>query len=78
MSRSTPGATDTPLNATSYTPEVREAYEKRISLGHIAEPAEIGDAAVFLASDASRYVTGHELLVDGGLTINGSVGHART
>ena len=73
-----PGATDTPLNATSYTPEVRKAYEKRISLGHIADPAEIGDAAVFLASDASRYVTGHELLVDGGLTINGSVGHART
>jgi NAD(P)-dependent dehydrogenase (short-subunit alcohol dehydrogenase family) len=27
---------------------------------------------------ASRYVTGHELPVDGGLTINGSVGHART
>ena len=80
-SRSTriaPGATDTPLNATSYTPEVRAAYEKRISLGHIASPAEIGDAAVFLASDASRYITGHELLVDGGLTINGSVGHART
>ncbi len=73
-----PGATDTPLNTKSYTPEVRAAYEKRISLGHIADPSEIGDAAVFLASDASRYMTGHELLVDGGLTINGSVGHART
>ena len=33
-----PGATDTPLNATSYTPEVRAAYEKRISLGYIADP----------------------------------------
>ena len=73
-----PGATDTPLNATSYTPQVRAAYEKRIALGHIAGPSEIADAAVFLASDASRYVTGHELLVDGGLTINGSVGHGRT
>ena len=73
-----PGATDTPLNATSYTPEVRAAYEKRIALGYIAQPSDIGDAAVFLASDASRYVTGHELLVDGGLTSNGSVGHART
>jgi NAD(P)-dependent dehydrogenase (short-subunit alcohol dehydrogenase family) len=73
-----PGAIDTPLNRTSYTPEVRAAYERRISLGRIGSPAEIADAAVFLASDASRYVTGHELLVDGGLTINGSVGHART
>jgi NAD(P)-dependent dehydrogenase (short-subunit alcohol dehydrogenase family) len=73
-----PGATDTPLNKIAYTPEVRATYEQRISLGRIADPSEIGDAAVFLASDASRYVTGHELLVDGGLTINGSVGHART
>jgi NAD(P)-dependent dehydrogenase (short-subunit alcohol dehydrogenase family) len=73
-----PGATDTTLNKTAYTPEVRAAYEKRIALGRIAAPSEIGDVAVFLASDASRYMTGHELLVDGGLTINGSVGHART
>lgn len=73
-----PGATDTPLNKRSYTPEVRAAYEARIPLGRIATPEEIADAAVFLASDAARYVTGHELLVDGGLTLNGSVGHART
>ena len=72
-----PGATETPLNSSAYTPEVRAAYEHRIALGRIATPQEIADAAVFLASDASRYITGHELLVDGGLTINGSVGHAR-
>jgi NAD(P)-dependent dehydrogenase (short-subunit alcohol dehydrogenase family) len=72
-----PGATETPLNQRAYTPEVRAAYEHRIALGHIAAPGEIADAAVFLASDAARYVTGHELLVDGGLVINGSVGHAR-
>lgn len=71
-----PGATDTPLNANAYTPEVRAAYEQRIALGRIAVPEEIADAAVFLVSDAARYVTGHELLVDGGLTINGTVGHA--
>jgi NAD(P)-dependent dehydrogenase (short-subunit alcohol dehydrogenase family) len=71
-----PGATDTPLNARAYTPAVRVAYESRIALGRIAVPEEIADAAVFLVSDAARYVTGHELLVDGGLTLNGTVGHA--
>jgi NAD(P)-dependent dehydrogenase (short-subunit alcohol dehydrogenase family) len=73
-----PGATETPINRTAYTPEVRRAYEERIPLGRIAGPEEVADAAVFLASDAARYVTGHVLLVDGGLVINGSVGHART
>ena len=72
-----PGAVDTPLNAHAYSPEVRRVYGERIALGHIAEPSEIADAAIFLATYAARYVTGHELLVDGGLTINGSVGHAR-
>lgn len=73
-----PGATDTPMNAGSYTPAVRRAYAERIPLGHIGAAEEVADAAVFLASDAAGYVTGHELVVDGGLTINGSVGHART
>jgi NAD(P)-dependent dehydrogenase (short-subunit alcohol dehydrogenase family) len=73
-----PGAIDTPLNRVSYTPEVRARYQQRIPLGRIGTAEEVADAAVFLASDAARYVTGHELLVDGGLTLNGSVGHART
>ena len=73
-----PGAIDTPLNRVSYTTEVRTRYQQRIPLGRIGTAEEVADAAVFLASDAARYVTGHELLVDGGLTLNGSVGHART
>ena len=73
-----PGATDTALNEEAYTPEVRQTYRERIPLGRIAEPEEVADVVVFLASDAARYVTGQELLVDGGLTINGAVGHART
>ncbi|MGI8434444.1 MAG: SDR family NAD(P)-dependent oxidoreductase [Nocardioidaceae bacterium] len=72
-----PGPTDTPLNTAAYTPEVRRNYEQRIALGRIASPEEIADVLLFLASDASRYITGQEVLVDGGLTINGSVGHVR-
>ena len=72
-----PGATDTPLNQTAYTPEVRHNYEERIPLGRIGSAEEIADALVFLCTDASRYVTGHELVVDGGLVLNGNVGHAR-
>jgi NAD(P)-dependent dehydrogenase (short-subunit alcohol dehydrogenase family) len=72
-----PGAVDTPLNANAYTPEVRRTYEERIPLGRIARAEEIADVVVFLASDAAGYVTGQELVVDGGLTINGAVGHAR-
>jgi NAD(P)-dependent dehydrogenase (short-subunit alcohol dehydrogenase family) len=73
-----PGATDTPLNQVAYTPEVRRNYNERIPLGRIASPEEIADPFVFLASDASRYVTGLELVVDGGMVLNGNVGHART
>jgi NAD(P)-dependent dehydrogenase (short-subunit alcohol dehydrogenase family) len=72
-----PGAVETPLNANAYTPEVRRTYGERIALGRIGTPEEIADVVVFRASDAARYVTGQELIVDGGLTINGAVGHAR-
>jgi NAD(P)-dependent dehydrogenase (short-subunit alcohol dehydrogenase family) len=71
-----PGAIDTPLNATAYTPEVRRTYEQRIPLGRIGSEDEIADVVVFVASNASRYLTGQELVVDGGLVINGTVGHA--
>ncbi len=73
-----PGATETPLNTDAWTDDVRRTYQARIPLGRIADADEIAGAAVFLASDAARYLTGQELLVDGGLTINGAVGHARS
>jgi NAD(P)-dependent dehydrogenase (short-subunit alcohol dehydrogenase family) len=72
-----PGAIDTPLNKTAYTPEVRRTYEQRIGMHRIGTPEEIADVVLFVASDAARYMTGQELLVDGALTINGAVGHAR-
>jgi NAD(P)-dependent dehydrogenase (short-subunit alcohol dehydrogenase family) len=71
-----PGATDTPLNLKAYTPEVRATYEHRIPLGRIGTEEEVADVIVFLASKASRYLTGQEIVVDGGLVINGTVGHA--
>ncbi len=73
-----PGAIDTPLNQVAYTPQVRRTYNERIPLGHIGLAEEVADAIVFLASDAARYVNGHELVVDGGFILNGNVGHART
>jgi len=72
-----PGAIDTPLNKTAYTPEVRRKYEERIGLHRLGTPEEVADGTLFLAGDASRYVTGHELVIDGALTINGTMGHVR-
>lgn len=49
-------------------PEFLSKYCARVPLGRMADPGDLGAPLVFLASDASRYVTGHELRVDGGFT----------
>lgn len=49
-------------------PELREFFLSRTPLGRLGDPADVANAAVFLASDASRMVTGQVLAVDGGYT----------
>jgi 3-oxoacyl-[acyl-carrier protein] reductase len=43
----------------------------RIPLGRIAEPQDIADIVLFLASDASRYITGQLIIADGGMMLSG-------
>ena len=50
-------------------PEFQTAFEGRIPMARLGEPDELAPAAVFLASDASSYVTGTTLVVDGGYTL---------
>ena len=49
--------------------EVKENAKKQIPLGRFAEPEDIANAAVFLASDKAAYITGQVLLVDGGMVM---------
>lgn len=50
-----------------------EWQEERIPMGRLAEPREIADPIVYLASDRASYVTGQTLVVDGGWTVQGMV-----
>ena len=49
-------------------PAARDAMQAKVPLGRWADPVELGPAAVFLASEASSFVTGATLYVDGGYT----------
>lgn len=75
-----PGSTATPMLLETQMRGSPEALQQAIEgdlgtwrlgvpLGHLAEPADQAAAAVFLASDAARHITGHELFVDGGQSV---------
>jgi NAD(P)-dependent dehydrogenase (short-subunit alcohol dehydrogenase family) len=68
-----PGWCDTVFGTGMLDANSRKLVENRIPLGHIAQPEEIAKGTVFLASDLSAYMTGHILVVDGGLTTDISI-----
>lgn len=65
-----PGAIKTPINRSAWeTQEAEQDLLKLIPYQRVGEPSDIGRTAVWLASDASDYVTGQSLFVDGGMTL---------
>jgi len=69
-----PGAVATPINASTMTdPTKMTALDAAIPLGRLAQPSEIADVVVFLASGKSAYLTATTVFIDGGI-MQGSVG----
>jgi NAD(P)-dependent dehydrogenase (short-subunit alcohol dehydrogenase family) len=68
-----PGVVDTPmLDSQAATPEeaaaIREGYAKLTPMLRLAQPKELANAALFLASDESSFMTGSDMVVDGGVS----------
>ena len=65
-----PGAIQTPINRAAWeTPQAIQSLLTLIPYGRIGVPEDIGQAAVWLASDAADYVHGQTIFVDGGMTL---------
>ncbi len=63
-----PGWTLTPFTSSAFDEEWLERLAKRVPLGRVADASDIAGPILFLASDEAKYVTGSELLADGGVT----------
>jgi NAD(P)-dependent dehydrogenase (short-subunit alcohol dehydrogenase family) len=63
-----PGPIATPQTAALHNEVVRAAVVAATPMARYGKPEEVADVIAFLASDDARFVTGHELVVDGGLT----------
>jgi NAD(P)-dependent dehydrogenase (short-subunit alcohol dehydrogenase family) len=69
-----PGMIDTALTQPllQVFPEQHDRFARDTPLGRIGTPDDVADVVVFLCSDMARFVTGQNLVVDGGLTLHGS------
>jgi glucose 1-dehydrogenase len=65
-----PGAIQTPINTAAWnTPQALNSLMSLIPYNRIGQPEDIGNLAVFLASDDSDYITGASIFIDGGMTV---------
>ena len=53
-------------------PHEQAQHERTTPIGRIGEPADVADVVAFLCSDLARFVTGQNLVIDGGMTLHGS------
>lgn len=61
--------TDNTDQADAIDPNIDEVWKSEMLMDEIATPEDVAPAAVFLASDASRYMTGASIVIDGGYTV---------
>ena len=64
-----PGMVPTKLTVNQSTPEHEAQFAKTCPVGRFGKPEDIAGAVVYLASPLASYVTGHQLVVDGGVTL---------
>jgi NAD(P)-dependent dehydrogenase (short-subunit alcohol dehydrogenase family) len=55
-----------------FFPDQEERFRRDTPVGRVGEPEDIADVVIFLCSDLSRFVTGQNIVVDGGLTLHGA------
>ncbi len=68
-----PSAIPTPMSRRILGEEGWEGRRRRTPLGRVGEPEDVAQAALFLASDESRFVTGEVIRIDGGFCIGGAI-----
>jgi NAD(P)-dependent dehydrogenase (short-subunit alcohol dehydrogenase family) len=69
-----PGMIRTAMTAPwfQYMPDQEERFVRDTPVARVGEPEDVADVVVFLCSDLARFVTGQNIVVDGGLTLHGS------